>query len=150
MNEVFNSIFEISLRTLLVLETYGKQGLTSDMIAAIDFITVYGKDFGISEENLHGDNTFKFSEFAARRSSVQKAVKWLVTNGLVTISIAPNGFTYLINSRGSDYCAKFNNEYAVAYMTLMQKTQEFISQKSEREVIELINRHSVYSVTPKI
>jgi len=46
MNSVFNTPFEISLRTLLTLEVAGEQWKTADMIAAADFITVYSKVFG--------------------------------------------------------------------------------------------------------
>lgn len=146
MSDVFNTLFEVSLRVLLVLDTAGKQSVTSDMIAAVDFITVYGKDFGISDENLHGDNSFKYSEFAVRRDIVNKAVKQLVLDGLVAIKIRQSGFAYSITDIGSDYCAKLENEYAAAYRELAKKTWGFVSQKSERAIIELINRHSVFSV----
>ena len=146
MNDVFNTLFEVSLRSLLVLETAEKRCITSDMIAAVDFITVYGKDFNISDDNLHGDNNFKFSEFAVRRDNVNKAVKRLVVEGYVTVAVTQNGFAYSINDTGTEYCSKFENEYAESYRTLAQKTWEIVSQKPERAVIELINRHSVSSV----
>jgi hypothetical protein len=146
MSDIFNTLFEVSLRVLLVLETAGKRKISTDMIAAADFITVYGKDFDISDENLHGDNNFKFSEFAVRRGNVSKAVKQLVLDGLVTVVIRQSGFAYSITKAGSDYCAKFENEYAAIYRALAQRTWELISQKPERAVIELINRHSVSSV----
>ena len=146
MSDVFNTLFELSLRVLLVLKTAGKCDVTADMIAAVDFITVYGKDFGISEGNLHGDNNFKFSEYAVRRDNINKAVKLLVLDGLVTVEVQPNGFAYSITNAGSAYCDKFENEYAKAYKALAQRTWQLVSRKSERTVIELINRHSISSV----
>ena len=47
MTNVFNTTFELSLRVLLALESSIDRPQTVDMITAIDFITVYGKDFGI-------------------------------------------------------------------------------------------------------
>jgi len=146
MNDVFNTLFEVSLRSLLVLETSRNRNITSDMIAAIDFITVYGKDFGIGDDNLHGDNSFKFSEFAVRRDNVNKAVRQLALDGFVTVTVKQNGFAYSINDVGIKYCTKFENEYAESFRTLARKTWEIVSLKSEREVIELINRRSVSSV----
>jgi len=81
MTDVFNTLFEVSLRALLVLETVKNHYVASDMIAA-----------------------------------------------------------------GIAYCSKFENEYAESYRALAQKTWEVVSQKPERAVIELINRHSVSSV----
>ena len=51
MNNLFNTQFEISLRALLMLEAAGEQWETADMLAAEDFITVYGRDFDISDVN---------------------------------------------------------------------------------------------------
>ena len=56
MTNVFNTTFELSLRVLLTLDSSNNSPRTVDIITALDFITVYGKDFGISDENLHGDN----------------------------------------------------------------------------------------------
>lgn len=77
MNNVFNTTFEVSLRVLLTLEV-SEDKLSADMIAVSDFITVYGRDFGISSENLHGDNSYRFGEFGIRRELVKEAVKSLV------------------------------------------------------------------------
>jgi hypothetical protein len=89
MNDIFNTPFEISLRVLLMLETGLNQ--TADMIAAADFITVYGKDFEISDNDLHGDSAFKYSEFPLRRDLVKKAVKQLVLTGLINVSSSQRG-----------------------------------------------------------
>ena len=78
MNNIFNTSFEISLRVLLTLESAPLQWWTADLIAASDFITVYSGDFDIASENLHGVNSFKYSEFALRREMVKEALKALV------------------------------------------------------------------------
>jgi hypothetical protein len=67
-----------------------------------DFITAYGKDFGIADESLHGDNNFKFSEFTVRRDTVNKALKKLVLDGLVNVSGRQTGFVYAVNQSTFD------------------------------------------------
>lgn len=57
MNELFNSPFELSLRVLIILNT-AQLRLTIDKIVAYDFISTYSSDFGISESNLHGNNSY--------------------------------------------------------------------------------------------
>lgn len=147
MVKIFNTPFEISLRVLLTLETAGNQWKTADMIAALDFITIYSKDFNIGFENLHGDNNYKFSEFTLRRELVKKAVKQLVLKGLINILSTKNtGFSYSINKKGLDYCATFQNDYAEAYRWMAQEVQTELVHKPEREILALINQLSISSL----
>ena len=71
MQELFNSTFEVSLRLMLLLSTTGDIPMTVDRIAAYDVMTIYSRDFGLSDEVLHGDNEFGLSEFASRRNKTQ-------------------------------------------------------------------------------
>lgn len=146
MNSVFNTPFEISLRTLLTLEVAREQWKTADMIAAADFITVYGKVFGISETNLHGDNDFKFSEFALRRELVKKSVRLLVKKGLINVIYTDNGFSYSIAQKGLDYCARLTNDYAMKYRYFAKLAQNYIADRTEMEILAHINRHAVSSL----
>jgi hypothetical protein len=61
MAEIFNSIFELSLRALLVMKN-AQRPLTEEEVVIADFIAVYGTDFGIADVNLHGDNSYKYCE----------------------------------------------------------------------------------------
>ena len=75
MQKLFNSTFEVSLRLMLLLSVTGDVPMTVDRIAAYDVITIYSRDFGLSEEVLHGDNEFGLSEFASRRNKTQIALR---------------------------------------------------------------------------
>ena len=66
MNELFNSSFELSLRVLIILNA-AQARLSIDKIVAYDFISTYSFDFGISESNLHGNNSYRFSEYTTKR-----------------------------------------------------------------------------------
>lgn len=82
MVRVFNTPFELSLRVLLILSC-DSTGKTADMMAAIDFITVYGQSFNISHTSLHGNNDYRFSEFTSRLGLVRQAIKSLALDGLL-------------------------------------------------------------------
>ena len=146
MNNIFNTTFEISLRVLLILAENIDNIQTVDRIATSDFITVYGKDFGISEENLHGDNNYKFSEYAIRRELVHKAIKLLVIDGFIDLSQSEDGFSYSINQKGLEYCARFDSDYANTYRILTRRTNKYVKSKSEQNILKMINRHSVSSL----
>ena len=106
VNNIFNTSFEISLRVLLTLESSPLQWWTADLIAASDFITVYSVDCIIATENLHGVNSFKYSEFALRREMVKEALKALVARNLADVKLDRDGFVYTLSKCTDDYYRK--------------------------------------------
>lgn len=145
MISVYNSIAEIKLRILLLLTTSTQEFLSSDMIAALDFITVYGKEFGISDKNLHGDNRYKFSELPSRREIVGKAIKSLVLDGMLEISLA-NGFEYQINNKGFDYIDSFETEYSEEYTENAALACKKYGDMDEAELLIMIQSKSVVPI----
>ncbi|GHU94904.1 hypothetical protein FACS1894208_06780 [Clostridia bacterium] len=146
MNNIFNTSFEVSLRVLLTLETSAREWLTAEWIAAADFITVYGKDFGLADDNLHGDNNYKYSELALRRELTKEALKSLVFQRLIDVESTPDGFVYALGINGGDFCADFESSYAEEYRESAQAVKAYMSGKSEREIWGFINRQSVTSI----
>ena len=145
MDRIFNTPFELSLRVLLILARKNVV-LTADMITAIDFITVYGKIFGISQNNLHGDSDYKFSEFTSRRGLVNQAIKSLALDGLIDITDDGGEFLYRISERGSVYVSSLHSEYAEEYRTLGNQTLAMFGEKPTREVVSMINKQAVSSL----
>lgn len=145
MNKLFNSPFENSLRVLILLDEFGIQQ-SLDMIYAIDFIVSYGATFGVSENDLNGNNQYKFSEFASRREIVRTALKQLVLDGLVLPVNDQNGIMYRITDAGEAYSQSLDSDYAKKYRYTAQKTVELVSDKTERTIIERINRMSAESL----
>ena len=114
MNNIFNSAFELSLRVLILMKTK-KSRVTVDWLSCIDFVTTYGKDFGVSEFNLHGDNEYRFSEYAAKREIIGSAIKELVLRGYITPHCNKSGFNYSITPAGIQLCETLNDAYAETY-----------------------------------
>ncbi len=144
MQKIFNSRFENSLRIILLLDAFGiSQNV--DMLYAVDFMAVYGKTFGISDEDLNGDNQYKFSEFASRRSVVQNALKELVLDGLAKPYHIGSGIVFQITPEGKDFCRSLDSDYAQEYSMTARKAVELVDGKSERAVIAAINKMSAQS-----
>lgn len=146
MSKLYNTPFEASLRILLILESSKNQNFSLDMLTAIDFISLYGRDFGLSNENLHGDNSYKFSEFALRRELIKTAIKHLVLDDLIKVSTTKQGFTYSANQKGLSFSEHLSSDYANTYRQAVYLVRGFISNKTEREVLEYINKRSIYSL----
>lgn len=146
MNKLFNTVYEISLRVVIILSEYEDSSLSADKIAAIDFISIYGKPFGLSNSNLHGDSPFKFSEFATRRELIHQALKQLVTRGLVIVSCDKNGFTYQISENGLMYSDSFQSKYANILRGMIHKAKNYTDNKSTKDILNLINKTSIRSL----
>lgn len=145
-NKVFNTTFEISMRLLLVLSLTKKRGLTLDNLATADFITNYSKEFGLSDNNLHGDNEFSFSEFSTRRSLAQDAIKQLVLEGMIEVSYSTDGFRYSISERGQAFSNTLTSDYTTEYRLYAKKAIVYMNSKTEKELLNLISREASKSL----
>ncbi len=141
--KIFNSIFEIRLRILLLL-SQTKRALYKDEIVNMDFITVYSADFGIGEENLHGDNSFKYGEFASRHELVWEALKELVVDGLITV-VTKDGFCYKISAEGKKYINSLESVYSVQYRKTAREVYKKYSDLSAKEISEEIDKKAIES-----
>ena len=56
------SVFEISLRILLMLRELFPSKLDEQQVSALDFISVYASDFGLLDENLQAYGGFCFKK----------------------------------------------------------------------------------------
>lgn len=145
MARLFNSTFENSLRVILLLDAFSSPQ-TVDMLYAADFMTVYGKTFDLSSADLNGDNKYKFSEFASRRSVVQSALKSLVLDGLANAAQAEKGIVYSISKDGKKYADSLDSVYAKQYRATAARVAAIVKGKSERAVISAINKMSAESI----
>ena len=145
MLKIFNSTFENSLRLILLLDAFSTPQNT-DMLYVADFMVVYGKTFGVADEDLNGDNQYKFSEFVSRRAIVQKALRELVLDGLAMPFETSSGIVYQISENGHKYCECLESDYAKMYKSIAAKVICSIGRKSERTIIAEINRLSAISL----
>ena len=145
MNNIFNTSFEVSLRILIIVNTVQTR-LSIDRITDLDFIAIYGKDFGVSEYNLHGDNDYRFSEYTSKREIVSQAIKELVLRGYITPHCNKSGFNYSISKEGVAFCESLNDKYAEDFTDIVKKTDSLFFEYSDRELIYIINEYAINMV----
>lgn len=141
--KIFNSDFEMKLRILLLL-SQTKRALSREEIVHLDFITIYSADFGIGEENLHGDNNFKYGEFASRLELAWAAIKQLVVEGLVSV-VTKDGFSYKISAAGLQYTNALESAYSAEYRDTARKVIQQYSNYSEKEIRSEIDKKAIES-----
>lgn len=133
MANIFNTDFELSLRVLLLLEIYDSY-LSQDIIRDLDLLATYGKEFGVSDTNLHGDNSYSFSEMASRHNIIKNAIKQLVTDDLILVRTISTGFSYKISLKGKEYVTSMTSDYVIEYQNEVKKINIFTHGKSEKEI----------------
>lgn len=140
---IFNSDFEVSLRILLLL-SQTRRALSKEEIVNFDFITVYSADFGIGDENLHGDNGFKYGEIASRQEKARIALKQLVVKGLISVD-TNNGFQYSITHEGMRFANAMESTYSAEYKRIASEVMIRYSNYSDTEVSMEIDKNAVAS-----
>lgn len=136
MTQIFNSEFEISMRALLLLSVFDKP-IDLDCIKTVDLLSIYGKQYGISDSNLHGDGSYCFSEIAARHETIKSALRSLVKAGLVNVSTSRNGYAYSISANGKACCENMTSDYAKEYKKAAKIAKDYLSDKSAKEMHDI-------------
>ncbi len=135
---VIGSIYEISQRIVVMMNSLPNLLLDERQIAAIDFIAVYAEDFDIIDKNLHGYGNYRFSEYASRKALTSAALKQLVLKRLVNLNITPEGYTYSISDAGMERYQKLDNsyakEYSLAVKAVLQRFPDINSTQMEKEI----------------
>lgn len=145
MMTIFNTPLENGLRLIILMDVFQKPK-TLDMLYSIDFITVYGETFGITNANLNGDNQYKFSEFASRRELVRLALRELVLNGFARPVQMKDGIGFLMTGNGRAYCAELESDYAQEYKAAAVEAVIKYGKQSERNIMSIINKISAESL----
>lgn len=138
MIKVFNSAFENSIRIVILLDVF-ESPENLDMIYAVDFMVSYGKTFGLSQNNLNGENPYMFSEFAARRGFVKQALKELALYGMIKPVNTSSGIFYQITELGTNFSRSLESDYACEYRLVAQKAVQSVSGKTAGFIISRIN-----------
>ena len=127
----------MSLRLLLLLSAGGSK--TADMLALADTIVIYGAEFGVADENLHGGVNYFLDEFDTRRELVKEATRQLVRKGLVRVTPEHDGFRFSIAPQGKAFSDNLESDYAVEYRQLTAAVNSFIGDKTENEIFNIMS-----------
>ena len=144
-NRLFNSPFEMELRTVLLLSVASNIPFTIDRMVALDFIICYAADFNLPYANLHGQNSFKYGEISNRRMLVQESVKSLVMKGLISVTI-DRGYLFSISEDGKRFARKFTSSYAKDYKKIAKMAAKKYKNDSDEDIMAMIQLHSARAV----
>lgn len=141
-NELFNSVFEMELRILLLLSTGRKKKYTVERIIDLDFIICYADCFQFPYENLHGDNDYMYGELSNRRFLVIEAMKSLVTKGLAEASINKE-YQFCASSEGQKYAKELESTYALQYQQIAADVIKFFAKLPDEQLTLSIRENAL-------
>lgn len=142
---VFNSIFETELRVLLLLSVARKKAYAVERVVALDFIICYAERFQMPYLNPHGDNQFMYAELTGRRERIVEAIKHLVTQGLLEVTI-DHGYTFSISETGSAYVRKLKSEYSKQYKAIAKDAIRQFKGYSDLQLDQMLYEKSTQPV----
>lgn len=146
MNDLFNTPFETGLRAMLILSTIRSSGMTIDRLSAYEFMTIYGKDFEVSDRNLHGDNSYSFSELSSKRVMCSEGVKMFVLDGLIAVNRTEGGFLYKLTPAGRKYIGVLESDYKEQYLSIAQNVHKKYARRSDSTILKEISGKAVQSL----
>lgn len=133
---LFNSVFEMSLRIMLLLSVNGNKYYSAEQITFLDFINCYSEDYDLPFANLHGTNNQKLAELANRRSLTYESIKSLVTKGLIDVEIQ-NGYRFAISNLGIKYVKSLESDYAKEYKTIALSAIRKYEEESNKSLLDV-------------
>lgn len=135
---LLGSVFEASLRVLLLLDQLNGKELDEEQITYIDFLAINSRDFALLDKNLNGDGPLRLAEFSAKKNLIASAIKDLVVSRLINFNTGSDGFIYSINSVGRSKVRSFTSDYSKNYrasiISLIESNPNLDSDKLRAEV----------------
>lgn len=142
---LFGSLFETSLRILLLLDELDL-ALDETQICCIDFMAIYGADFGLLDENLHGNGLFRFSEFSAKSLVIAESIKHLVVESFVKFITTKKGYTYIISDTGRNTISQISDTYEEEYRIAVRAVQKSFSSLHSNQMRQKIFHTTINSL----
>ena len=146
-NSLINTPNETAYRLLLALSVWPENQYSARWISAVDFIAAYGRVFCIQDENLHGNNGMKFTEYVIRIENVDQALRLMVLRGWISASVGDCGYVYCILPEGRTLASCFETSYAEKYKAAALAAYSSFGHLDACKLDEMINQRSVEEST---
>lgn len=137
---VFNSIYETSMRLILLLFAFGAP-LSSEELFVFDFVATYGKEFDLTDVSLNGDSEFTLSKASLRRKRVVESISYLVRNGYITPTATETDTKYELAERGNEFYKKISQfGYSEKYILTVELGKRELFMKKNKALDLLLDK----------
>lgn len=144
-NRLFDTVFETSTRLVLLLDELDGDA-SADYIQAVDFMSLYGKQFSVGDFSVNGDNPYMFCEYASRRELVRAALHELVLQGRVFPTATDTGFLYRCSYEGHRLASSIESDFAQKYRRAVESVLYKTYDIGEEALVERLNEQAKRNV----
>ena len=144
-NKLFNSVFEMQLRLLLLLNAGKRNWYSLGRLVSLDFIICYAEEFQLPFKSPNGDNDYMYGELSNRNELAEAAIKELVLDGLADVKIEA-GYQFKISDAGKKYAKTFKSEYAMQYRNIAIAAIKEFRGSTDYDLEKSINENAVNSL----
>ena len=143
---ILNSGMEMQYRLLLLLSVLPTDDYSQRWLSGMDFIVEYGHTFGLTKQNLHGDNWMKFTEYATKIVNVTGGLRALTCRGWIRVTAGKRGFTYRITASGSEIAEAFSTSYSIDYRDTARMAFDRYGDMDDATLDEMIREKALTSM----
>ncbi len=144
-NKLFNSVFEMQLRLLLLLNAGKRNWYSLGRLVSLDFIICYAEEFQLPFKSPNGDNDYMYGELSNRNELAEAAIKELVLDGLADVKFE-EGYQFQISDAGKKYAKTFKSEYAMQYRNIAIDAIKVFRGSTDYDLEKSINENAVNSL----
>lgn len=144
-NKLFNSVFEMQLRLLLLLNAGKRNWYSLGRLVSLDFIICYAEEFQLPFKSPNGDNDYMYGELSNRNELAEAAIKELVLDGLADVKLE-EGYQFQISDAGKKYAKTFKSEYAMQYRNIAIDAIKVFRGSTDYDLEKSINENAVNSL----
>lgn len=139
---LFNSVLEVGVRTLLVLEAL-QEAVDVERLVVYDYLVVHSADFPSGPPSLHAATPYRSGQLAARRDLIQEAISFLVSKGLAISQPTVDGFRFTVSDAGIVFCSYLSSTYASAIRGRSTWLASAVHKLSDSELRQLVRSRAL-------
>ncbi|MCM1235300.1 MAG: hypothetical protein NC489_34805 [Ruminococcus flavefaciens] len=135
--KIYNTNPEIGCRILLLLEIVD-DAFSLERLGYYDYFSLHLGDLIEGCEGLHPSNPNHSSEIIIKRNTINHAITYLISKGLITVVYDVSGFKYK-NTDLANYLIKMlDNSYSLKYKKCVIEVDKFFQNMKDEEITKYV------------
>lgn len=138
--KIYNTNQEIGCRVLLMLGMV-KIAYSLERIIYYDYFSLHLNDLSEEYDGLHPSNPNHSSEIIIKRNTIQNAISYLISKGLLTVIYSASGFKYQNTELGYHLIEVLDNDYSVKYKKCVIEVDKYFRDMKDEEIMDYVTKN---------
>lgn len=138
--KIYNTNQEIGCRILLMLGTV-KSAYSLERISYYDYFSLHLNDLADGYDGLHPSNPNHSSEIIIKRNTIQNAISYLISKGLLAVAYGVSGFKYQNTDLGNHLIEVLDNDYSIKYKKCVTEVDKFFRNMKDEDIMNYVTKN---------